>query len=97
VWTVSIIARLLTNVTQKERKLNHSCNDFGYPIPWRPAGHRLVRYVRIVIIMVIVVAASELGANPITMIGWGTLAWLVLAQLGDRPWGGPALVVGSAR
>lgn len=87
----------LRTYPEGHRKLNDSCNDFGYPIPGQPPVRRLVSYVRIVIIMVVVVAASELGADPITMIGWGTLAWLVLAQLSDRPWGGPALVVGSAR
>jgi hypothetical protein len=45
-------------------------------------------YVQVVLIVVTLAAGTTLGLDPILMLGWGTIAWLLAGRL-DPPAAGP--------
>lgn len=37
-------------------------------------------HVRVVIVVLVLAFGTKLGADPILLIGWGTVAWLLLGR-----------------
>jgi hypothetical protein len=53
--------------------------DYGLPW-WRPGEPRLARVLWVVVIMITLAAGTKMGVDPITMLGWTTLAGLLLGR-----------------
>lgn len=61
--------------------MNYGCGGLASPFPWYRA-HRVVRvYVQVVLIVVTLIVGTTLGLDPILMLGWGTIAWLLAGRL----------------
>lgn len=58
------------------------CGDFASPMPGDRVGRLVRAYVQVVIIVLVLALGVRLGADPIVMIGWGALAWLLLGRMG---------------
>lgn len=61
--------------------MSYGCGGLALPFPWHRVSRVLRVYVQVVLIVVTLALGTTLGLDPILMLGWGTIAWLLAGRL----------------